>query len=701
MREVSRPLKIFLIAVSCIAILTLLAFFLHASLVRFIDTHTEVHNARQSSRIIDRNGLVLYEIPLADESVRTHIDLRDLPQHCQDALLTREDQSFYSNNGVDIARTLKASFGFLQSKSDTGGASTITQQLIKNIEAKQTERTVTQKASEMVEAILLSATTSKPTILTSYINSVYVGNGIYGIANAANKYFGKNTKDLSLAECAYLFSITQNPTLYNPYTHHEDTLARSHALLTIMSEKGKVSEEQLTVASAETLSIKRQPKNTMQLPHTVFYVLDLLERTYPELDLTSGNIDILLTVDAAFTEKLQKITQTHLSKLEDFFVSNSAILITDPTTGAILAMQGSKDFWDESIDGQVNMTTQKRQIGSTVKPFTYGLFFAAGHTPDTLVSDTYTILRTEDDLPYTPQNYDGTFHGVVTAREALANSYNAAAINTLATVGLPSFFTLFDQLGLTLTSQEKDRLGLSIGLGAREQSLLELSEGYSIFPNHGTKVPLTIIDSITQNAKPITLKRSAPRHDILSQDVTNMISDVLSDNTARQLQFGERNDLKLPFAAAVKTGTSRNYVDNWTIGYIPRLMVAVWVGNNSGKAMKGVSGSTGAAPIWNTSFLEAVNHFHIDTSWAPTHGSIVHTQPENKILIDFPRDGEVYVREDSFTTLPLKSSQNVTWILDDTSLGQGTHLMIPMLPGVHSLKAEFQGTSENIYFTIK
>lgn len=551
-----------------------------------------------TTKIYDRHGELLYQI-YKDEN-RTLIKLADLPKHLIDATLAAEDKDFYSHHGISLTGIVRALANNL-TKGTTQGGSTITQQLVKNV-LLSPEKSLTRKIKELILALETESIYSKDQILEMYLNQVGYGGTAYGVEQASWQYFGKSAHDLELSESAMLAGLPISPTILSPFgTTPYLGKVRQQQVLESMVRAESISENDKLVALSTPLIFHPQGV-VIRAPHFVMYVKDLLVKQFGEETVARGGLSVTTTLDLEKQDILQQEINGELAKLTKLHVQNGAGLIISPKSGEILAMVGSRDFFDSGSDGQVNIVLQARQPGSSIKPITYALAFSRGLTPASTINDAPVCFVLKGQNDYCPKNYDGNFHGQVTLRTALGSSYNIPAIKLLNTYGLSNMIALAKQLGIT-TWEDSSRFGLSLTLGGGEITMFDLASVYSVFASGGTKVPFTPILSVTDSRGtllphyPIT---SLPNPEILPPAIAYQINSILSDSQARAPAFGFNSILNLPGKnVAVKTGTTNNLRDNWTFGYTQDLLVATWVGNNDNSPMSSVaSGVTGASPIW-------------------------------------------------------------------------------------------------------
>lgn len=555
----------------------------------------------QSSQIFDRNGNLLYSI--YEDKNQTFIPLSDIPKHLQLATIAIEDKDFYRHGAVDfrgIARALVANIFY----KDFQGGSTLTQQLVKN-SLLTPERTITRKIKEVALSFLTELLYSKNKILEMYLNQVPYGGTAWGVQAAAQTYFGKKAKDLTLAESALLAGLPESPTAYSPFgTHPKFAKKRQAEILEQMQKQGYITKKEKEKALAQELQFK-QFSNVIKAPHFVLYVKDLLIKKYGQELVEKGGLKVTTSLDLTIQDFTQNTVATEVAKLKGSRVSNGAALVTNPATGEILAMVGSRDYFDTDIDGNVNVTLASRQPGSSIKPIGYAVGLLKGYTAATPFVDQPTCFPNIGKPPYCPLNYDGKWHGVISMRLALGSSVNLPAVKMLKLEGLDAMSATASAMGIT-TFTDPSRYGLSLALGGGEVTMLDLSTAYGVFANGGYRIDLNPILKVTDNTGKILEEYQPPPSPIFgkrifSSSVSYIISHILSDNGAREMAFGPNSQLKIAKKeVSVKTGTTNDYRDNWTIGYTPSALVAVWVGNNDNTPMGNVvSGVTGAAPIWN------------------------------------------------------------------------------------------------------
>ncbi len=606
----------------------------------------------ETTRILDRNGNTLYEILDPNAGRRTFVKLSDISPTLVAATIATEDKEFYSHPGFDPVAILRAIWQNLTVGGTGSGASTITQQLARALllsPEERVERTYMRKIREIILAAEITRRYSKDDILELYLNEIYYGNMSYGIEAAAETYFGPGidgqpneihpqgtppnsrlADDLNLAQASFLAGLPQSPSVYDVYSNRDITLGRHRDVLSLMYELSSarhcivVSNDpqpicvdiQAALNAAKSIENFTFPTPNVQMryPHWVQFVRTQLESQYDAQFIYRSGFTVTTTLDAGLQDNAQQIVSEQVAAMVDKNATDGALVAIKPSTGEILAMVGSADFYNEAIHGQVNMaTTQTRQPGSSIKPLTYVAAFEKGWTPSTLIWDIPSSFPPSGDPndtrePYDPVNYDGRFHGPVTVRTALSNSYNIPAVKTLQFVGIyddpntpakEGLIGMAQKLGIT--SLTRNDYGLSLTLGGGEVSVLEMTGAYAVLANNGVRIPPVAILKITNNAGEIVSEYKPPTGEqVLRPEHAYLISTILSDYEARRPMFGAHSIINLGFnnRVAAKTGTTNDFRDNWTLGYSPDLAVGVWVGNADYTPMQNTTGVSGAAPIW-------------------------------------------------------------------------------------------------------
>ncbi|MFS8158913.1 MAG: PBP1A family penicillin-binding protein [Candidatus Roizmanbacteria bacterium] len=556
-----------------------------------------VVNYPVSTKIYDRNNILLYEI-YRDEK-RTPVVLDSLPKFILDGTVAIEDKSFYQHSGVSliggIGRAIKDSLisGSLQ------GGSTITQQLVKT-SLLTPERTVLRKIREICIALWAERIYTKRQILEMYLNQVPYGGSSYGIEQASKTYFGKSAKDLTLDEGAFLVGLPKAPSTYSPYSNPSLARRRRDEVLKAMHEQGYIDQKAYDSSAQRPLEVK-VPNQYIKSPHFVFYVKALLEKMYGVRKVEEGGLSVITSIDSKLQAHAEDIVKNELQKIQPYNVDNAGILVTLPSTGEILAMVGSTDYYKEPY-GAYNVTTASRQPGSSIKPIMYALALQKGYTAATILQDSPITFNNLGAKPYTPVNYDGSYHGNVPLRYALGNSYNIPAVRTLNTLGVRPFIDFATMMGIT-TWKDPSRYGLSITLGGGEVKMVDMATAYGVLAHEGKKVEQNPILSVKDYHGNLLYIASSKEEQVIDPRIAFILSSILSDNNARTWAFGPHSLLEIPERqVAVKTGTSNDKRDNWTIGYSDTYLATVWVGNHDNTPMNPAitSGVTGAAPIWHS-----------------------------------------------------------------------------------------------------
>lgn len=570
-----------------------------------------------TTHIYDRNGKLLYNI-YTDKN-RTIVRLSDIPDSLRKATIAVEDKDFYRHRGFDPTAIVRA-LGSIVFHKELQGGSTITQQLVKTVFLSP-ERTVNRKVKELYLALQVETTFSKDEILQNYLNNVPYGGTAWGVEAAAETYFGKPARDLSLAESALLAGLPASPTTYSPFGANPGfAKERQKEVLSQMVTNGFIDKKQADEASKEPLRFTK-PKTDIFAPHFVAYVKDLLAQKYGEKLVEQGGLKVTTTLDLDMQEKTQAIVSEEVSKLTSLNVGNGAALVTNPKTGEILSMVGSRDYFDKSHDGNVNLTTALRQPGSSIKPINYAKAFIGGLTPATIVVDAPTSFSNgPGQKPYTPVNYDGKYHGAQTLRSALASSYNIPAVKVLAYNGVGEMIDLATKMGIT-TFTDPARYGLSLTLGGGEVKMVDMATAFGTFANLGERHDLVAVLKVEdKNGKVLEQFTPSDGKKVIPPGVAFQISNILADNESRTPAFGPSSYLVVGGkVVSVKTGTTDNKRDNWTIGYTPSRLAAVWVGNNDNSPMNPylTSGVTGAAPIWNRIMRDILKDRGVEVMSAP------------------------------------------------------------------------------------
>jgi penicillin-binding protein 1C len=559
-----------------------------------------------STKIYDRNGVLLYDVLQTETGKKSFIPLDKIPKNFINAVLSAEDINYYSHPGVDLWAIGRALVFNVLEQRIVSGASTITQQLIRNMQGTTQKRNLWNKSMEALYAIRLSHIYSKDEILELYLNKIYFGNMAYGAETAAQTYFGKHIYDLDLAQMTFLAGLPQAPTRYDPYIHFEQAKKRQKYVLDQMVKHGFIPGKEAEKAYEERLKL-RSNKHSIKAPHFVHYVLNELEEQFGENAVYMGGLQVKTTLDYNLQLEAERIIDRHIDLLDRHNVNNGALIALDVSNGQILTWVGSKDYFNDEIDGAIDMATALRQPGSSIKPLTYLLAFENGYNPATVIYDIPTQFSTTTG-PYTPKNYDLEFHGPVRIRTALASSYNIPAVKVLEFVGVNNFISFLGDLGIRTLDESAQYYGLALTLGGGEVRLIDMAQAYNVIANYGEKFSYSSILEVSNSDGEVLYSWKKPEsHYILGSDGhenSYLIIDILKDPNARIPGFGDGSVLQISHEAAVKTGTTRNFRDNWTIGFSPTLITAVWVGNADASPMENISGVDGAAPIW-ADFMES------------------------------------------------------------------------------------------------
>lgn len=572
----------------------------------------------ESTKIFDRTGnVLLYEIH--GEEKRTVIPFSEIPIIVKNATLAAEDLNFYSHPGIDLRGIFRALYVDIMTGSTAQGGSTITQQLIRNTLISK-ERTLQRKIKEALLALVLETRYSKDQILEFYLNQIPYGSNAYGIEAAAETFFGKSASSLTLAEAATIASLAKATTYYSPYgPHRAELFARKDRVLEQMERAGFITPEERVQAQKEPV-IFQEPKKNIRAPHFVFYVKDYLLKLFDETTIENGGLKIVTTLDWDLQQKAEKAIADFAERNEkQLGAKNAALVAIDPKTGQILAMVGSRNYWETENDGNFNVATAPRQPGSAFKPLAYITALQKGYRPETVLFDVpteFNPLCNPDFTPgpgveekdcYHPKNYDDTFRGPVTFRQALQQSLNVPSVKVLYLAGIEDTIKTAESLGVT-SLKDRSRFGLSLVLGGGEVPLLELVSAYGAFAQEGTYYPKTPILKI-EDARGKIIEEYTPRPVLaLDPEATRELNSIMTDNEARVPVFIRENSLYFPDrTVAAKTGTTQENRDAWTVGYTPSLVAGVWVGNNNNTPMKqNTAGVLAAAPIWKRFMASAL-----------------------------------------------------------------------------------------------
>lgn len=585
-----------------------------------------------NTQILDRHGNVIHDLYQAEKREPATID--QIPTYLKQATIAVEDKDFYKHQGFDFLTIIRIPYNYVFKGGRVVGGSTLTQQLVKTV-LLTNERTVTRKFKELVLSLQIERKFSKDQILEMYLNEVPYGGVSIGVGAASESYFDKKVTELSLAESAILAGLPQRPSAYSPFLGKTDDdgkflwKLRAEGVLRRMLEDGYITDlaREEALAEMETMKFERK-QSSINAPHFVFYVENQLDEMFGEDTLKRGGLKVTTTLDLELQKEGEKVVFDELEKVKNFDISNGAALAMDPKTGEILAMIGSKDYSDSSIGGQFNVVVDGlRQPGSSIKPVTYLAMFQKGYSPASMITDVETTFTPNEsaDKPYQPKNYDGKFRGPVTLRDSLGSSLNVPAVKSLAIVGVDNFLEIAFKMGfptLEPTPENMKRFGLSATLGGAEVHLIDTVSAYSSFANGGSKVePVSVLKVENLAGQKLYEYKPTKGPSVITEAEAFLINHVLSDNNARLMAFGPSSLLNMGAGVAVKTGTTNDQRDNWTIGWNKNVIVGTWVGNNDNRPMKQVaSGVTGASPIWRNILKKAIDMGYASSDWTVPSG---------------------------------------------------------------------------------
>jgi 1A family penicillin-binding protein len=569
----------------------------------------------ESTKIYDRTGShLLYEVH--GEEKRTQIPYSEMPESLRYATIALEDQEFYSHHGIKLSSIMRAVFKDVINLGKAQGGSTITQQLIKH-SLLSSEKTFTRKIKEVILAIELEQKFSKDEILAMYLNAIPYGSNAYGIEAAAQTFFGKHAKELTLDESALLASLPQAPTYFSPYgSHIEDLKYRQEYALKQMKDLGYITDQQYQEAKSADVLAKLNPfRENMDAPHFVMYIREYLEKAYGEQAVEQGGLKVYTTLDWDKQQIAEQAVRDGAERNKKYKAENAALVAMDPKTGQILAMVGSKDYFDTTIDGQVNVTIRDRQPGSSFKPYVYLTAFKKGYTPETQLWDVDTNFSTDSGKDYNPKNYDGKNRGPLQMKDALAMSLNVPAVETLYLAGVNNSVAQAKEVGIT-TLNQPDKYGLSLVLGGGEVKLLDHTNAFSTFATGGIRHKKTSILKIEDSTGQILEEYKPDQGErVVEEKYVAMIDYIMSTNELRAPVFGDNNPLKFDSRpVAAKTGTTNEWRDGWTMGYTPSLAVGVWAGNNDNSIMaQGADGIFVAAPIFRSFMDKTLGNYPVES----------------------------------------------------------------------------------------
>ncbi|MFA6601417.1 MAG: transglycosylase domain-containing protein [Candidatus Paceibacterota bacterium] len=575
----------------------------------------------QSTKIYDRTGTILLYDTGTNVKLTT-VPISDISPYIQKGAIAIEDANFYNNLGFEPTSIIRAILADFISGGYSQGASTITQQVVKNSLLSQ-DKTISRKIKEVVLSIKLTRSVSKDQILETYLNESPYGGTIYGVEEASQAFFGHPAKDVDLAEAAYLAAIPQAPTYYSPYGTHRDALEiRKNLVLNKMKQLGMINDADYKKAVAKKVNFLSKDATGIRAPHFVMYVRDYLVEKYGEEAVNNGGLKVLTTLDYGMQQKAEEvITKFSPSLNTNFKASNAALVAIDPKTGDILTMVGSKSYFDKTIDGNFNVALAQRQPGSTFKPFVYATLFKKGYTPETILFDTQTEFSTyctpegkpmnpTDDpakICYMPGEYDDIFEGPLPIRKALAQSRNIPAVKALYLAGIPDSIKTAHDLGIS-SLNDQNRYGLTLVLGGGEVSLLDITGAYGVFANDGVRNQSRAILEVDDDRGNVLEKASINPSQALNPEVARQISSILSDSSVRMDSLKPIAD-SVGRKVAIKTGTTNDYRDVWTLGYTPNLVVGAWAGNNSNSPMEHNVAGLIISPLWGAFMSQVAKNF--------------------------------------------------------------------------------------------
>lgn len=653
--------------------LTLLSFWIYL----LIPIDQNLLNYNESTIIYDRNEKKLYEILQQNTVKSQYVKYQNISPYFINALIATEDKRFYSHGGIDFLGIMRATKDNILMGKVVSGASTISQQVAKNL-LSHSKRGYKEKIEETMLAIKLEKQLGKEKILELYANNASFGSNLVGVETASQTIFQKPALNLDLAESAFLAGIPKSPTRYSPFDNFENAKQRQEFVLKRMLKENLINEEEYQSSLGEELQISTE-QNPVLLPHFIFF----LQQEYPEI--FDNQKAIITTIDAGLQNQVEEIINQHLALIgEKHNISNCAVLVFEAKTGKILVMTGSKDFFDKDIDGEVNVLSSKRQVGSTLKPFLYLLAFQNLHwTPDTTIIDEPVGFETSSSAFWEPKNYDLTFHGEVSVREALAQSLNVPAAKTLNAVGVDKFLNFLEKFGMVGIDKSED-WGLSVALGTPNIRPLDLAHAYGILAREGQDFDYQVLES-GENQKNTQLA---------DKELVLQITDILSNNQARINAFGEESVLNFDYSVAVKTGTTRDFRDNYTVGYTREIVVLVWIGNADNSPMRNVSGITGAGPLFRKIMdLVMVNYAKEDFP-KPNYQKSSTIENNDELRILYPINGSTYQLDPEKSPedqkIKFTANKEANWSLSNEDLGQGKEVFWIPKKGRWQIKAVYE-----------
>ena len=674
-------------------------------------------------KIYDRSNQLLFEIPNKKTGRKSFIELEKIPNNVKNAFLSIEDRRFYEHSGVDVKSILRAIWQNVSAGEVVSGGSTITQQVVRNMIGINKKRTFLQKIHESVLALKINKSFDKDRIFEVYLNSIYFGGLAYGVEAASWQYYNKSVVNLDLAQAAFLAGLPQAPNRYYPFKNFEKAKKRQKEVLSAMHKNSKIDISQFNQATSEKITLSHSSKWTKNAPHFVDFVLQSIKKD----GKTELPKKIITTLNFGMQKRVEKILSSEITFLAKYNIENAAAIILDAKNGDVYAMVGSVDYKNKKIDGAVNVTTSLRQPGSSIKPLVYALAIEKGLNADSIITDEPISFTTADGLSYAPKNFDLKYHGNVTLAQSLAQSLNIPAVKTLNFVGIKSFLNTAKAFGIKTFDKSSEHYGLSLALGSGEVRLLELVNAYSVFANGGKRMDVRLIAPESTNDK------SRLQTTVIKPSTAKTISEILSNNKLRMPAFGEENPLKFSFPVAAKTGTTRNFRDNWTIGYTDDYIVGVWVGNSSGAKMEGISGISGAGPIFhkimnmlhemtgtkltvgqnisvggitdisyeganrdsrlqgNSASNKLTTTTNTTSSTTTTSTPATTTPTTNSFRIISPFANDIFLfdpkKPKDSQKINLQASQKAKWYINGKLIGEGISILWPIIRGKHQIKA--------------
>ncbi len=605
----NKAIKETLMVIAIIVVLCITAFILWAASLRTPDLGSfDTRLLGQSAKIYDRTGsILLYD--LSQKVRRTVVPFSEISPYIKNASVAIEDSDFYNHKGIKPKSILRAILANLTSMSYSQGGSTITQQVVKNSLLTK-DKDISRKVKEWILAVKLEKNATKDEILNLYLNESPYGGNMYGVEEATQAFFDKSSKDVTLAEAAYIAALPQSPSSLSPYGKNRQRLDdRKNQVLGEMLKLGMITQEEHDSAVAE--EVKFQPKSLtgIKAPHFVMYLKEYLEEKYGDELLQQGGLKIISTIDYELQEMAEETVHDYVTTtgVKTYKATNGAMAAVDPKTGQILMMVGSRDYFDKIIQGNFNVATARRQPGSAFKPFVYATAFAKGLTPDTPLFDVPTefnsscapggqITGAGGAKCYSPENYEGGYKGLMSVRRALAESRNIPAVKALYLAGVQDSIDTASVMGIT-GLKKANQYGLSLALGGAEVSPLDMAAAYGVFGQNGVRHPVTGILKIERSSGEILEEYKEDPKQVIDNQIARLMNDVLSDKYARAPIFGTNyfaNDRQV----GIKTGTTNSSRDAWTVGYTPSISISAWMGNNDNTPMAQQASARIIGPMW-------------------------------------------------------------------------------------------------------